>query len=396
MRSLKIILGTESFPPNISGAAIYTHLLTKYLAQKGHKIWVLTPLVEKRSLDKENFKVISLPSFPNPFRRGFRVAFLPRVRIAKIVKEIKPDLIHLHSPVSICSSLLKIGQRERIPVVATHHFSLEFVLSYLGWLKLFSPFVRKVLCFYLSRFYNQCALVLIPTKTVARDLKNFGVISPLKVISHGVDLKRFSSLKSDFLKAKIRTQFGLEAKPIVLYLGRIDVDKNIETLIGAIPFVLKKKGAHFIFVGSGDKVEFFKNLAKQKGLKNSVSFLGPIPHESPDLPKIYQMADIFVNPSAIETQSLVVLEAMATGLPIVAANSGALPEIVRNGKNGFLFPAIDSSFLAQKIIILLKDEKLAKKMGKESLKMVTPHDREKNFRKVESRLRTVARINASL
>lgn len=369
---MKIIIGSESFYPNISGVAISTELLAENLSRLGYEISVFAPSTNHQTYWEKykNFQILRIKSLPNPFRKNFRVTIYPKKEISQAVEKIKPDLIHLQDPTSICSQLKAIAKRKKIPLVINHHFSLEYVLSYLKYLKPFHPIIKKILIAYLIKFYNFADELICPTDTVKEELSSWNIKIPITTISNGVDLERFFSYSSPVY---IRTKFHLPNNPMVLYLGRIDQDKSIEVLIKAIPMVVKKTNAHFLMVGSGNKLSSIKKMVEKMGIKQAVHFLGSIEHDSRDLVEVYQISKIFAIPSSIETQSIVTLEAMAAGLPIVAANAGALPELVKDGENGFLFEPGSTISLAKCIIRILKDKKLADKMKKKSLEIITEH-----------------------
>lgn len=262
---MKIIIGSESFSPNISGVAIHAKLLAENLSKRGHQVYVFAPSKSLKSHydDSEaKYKIFRLRSVPNPFREGFRVAFLPGRIILREVKRINPDIIHLQDPTSICSALLKSAKKNDIPVIVTNHFSLEYVISYLGYLKPFHKQIKYVLMRYLSRFYNKCDYIFCPTETVKKDLIKWGITKPIQAISNGVDLERFFSYSSPM---QIRLKYHLPMNPIVLYVGRINIDKNIDVIIKAIPLVLKKINAHFLFIGDGDDLNKLQKLAKKQG-----------------------------------------------------------------------------------------------------------------------------------
>lgn len=365
----KIIIGSASFFPNISGVATTTQVLAKHLAKDGWQVFVFAPSQFFKTFEDSSFpeyKVIRFRSIPNPFRKGFRVSAFSKGQIIQKVAQIQPDIIHLQDPTSICSALLKASQRFKIPVVITNHFYLDYIISYVGFLKIFGKQIRAVLRRYLTRFYNQCQYVICPTETVKRELIKWGVKQPIVAISNVVDLSRFyahENLGNFYLK------YHLPNNPLVLYFGRVDKDKEVSVLIKAIPLVLKEIEAHFVIGGAGDELEKLKTFAESLGLEGKISWLGWIKHESEDLPKIYQAAKVFVIPNRHETQSIVTLEAMAAGLPIVAADSGALPELVQNNQNGYLFHPGDEKDLANKIVSLLKDEQKRKQMAEKSLEI---------------------------
>ena len=374
-------MGSESFNPSISGVAISTELLAENLSRLGYEIFVFSPSTTHKTYWEKykNFQILRIKSLPNPFRKDFRVTALPKKDIANAVQRINPDIIHLQDPTSICSQLKAIAKKKRIPLVITHHFSLDYVISYLKYLKPFHPQIKKILTAYLIKFYNSIDELICPTDTIKQELSRWDIKTPITIISNGVDLERFFSYSSPVY---IRSKFHLPTNPIVLYLGRIDQDKNVEVLIKAIPKVVKETTAHFLIAGSGSKLPSIRKMVEKMGIKQVIHFLGNIDHNSRDLVEVYQISEVFTIPSAIETQSIVTMEAMAAGLPIVAANGGALPELVKNGGNGFLFEPGNSDSMAKCIIKILKDKKITNKMKKKSLEIIAEHESSKCIEKV--------------
>lgn len=379
---MKVILGSESFPPNISGVSTATVNLAENLVKNGHEAFVFTPGRNFRSKIDSSFKkyqVHRLNSFPNPFRHGYRVTLVSDWEIERLVEKIQPDVIHLQDPAMIGQALRRVGKKLDIPVIITNHFSLEYALSYFKAFRLFTPLLRSELIAYLVLFYNKCNAVVTPTETFRKQIENWGVKVPVQAISNGIQIEKFLEQYSEAKISHTRAKFNLSDKPIILYLGRVDTDKSIDVLIQSMPKVLAKTSAHFVVVGTGGEVENLKILVKKLGAEQSITFLGFVDHNSPDFVGLYKAASIFAIPSTIETQSIVTLEAMSSGLPIIAARAGALPELVHNHKNGFLFKPGDFNEASKRIIQILTNPKIAKKMGKESVKIAMTHQMNRAF-----------------
>ncbi len=381
-RIMKIILGTESFPPNISGVATATKNLAENLSAAGHQVYVFCPGKTFRShLDKNyiKYQVIRLKSIINPFRKGFRITFVSEMEMDRRIKEIKPDIIHLQDPASIGLVLREVGKKNKVPVMITNHFSLEYALSYVKFLSPLMPVLRTGLIKYLVNFYNHCDLVVTPTETFRKQIENWGVKIPVRAVSNGIKTAIFHQDFSDEELKNFREKYHLPTNKIVLYVGRVDKDKSIDVLISSIPEVLKKVNAHFIIAGSGGQLEEIKKLAADLNITNDVTFLGFIKHDSQDFPMLYKSSSIFAIPSTIETQSIVTLEALSANLPVVAAKAGALPELVKNDINGYLFKPGNSRELADHIVSILKDQSLAKKMGRQSFDLALHHEMKRTF-----------------
>ncbi|ACA60553.1 glycosyltransferase [Candidatus Desulforudis audaxviator] len=381
---MKVVIGSESFYPNVSGVAVTTMNLASHLAGKGHEVTVIVPSPSRQSYQErlaDGLTVQRIGSFPNPFRRDFRVTFFPRALVGRILDQCTPDIIHLQDPASIGCALLSEAGKRRIPVVISHHFTLDYVLAYLWFLKPVHGPLRRWLTSRMIRFYNSCRYVITPSQTVMCQLELAGLKTRTKVISNGVDLNRFFAYEPP---SSIRAALQLPNQPIVLYVGRIDPEKSLDTLIRAIPIVLARHKVHFVLCGGGNLLEALKKQLRKNGLTNSVTLMGPLEYHSELLPRIYQLATCFVIPSGMETQSIVTLEAMASGLPVVAARAAALPELVVDGDNGLLFRFGDDQDLAAKINLLLEDEEMRRQMGRRSLENVVRHELERSLNQIEA------------
>jgi 1,2-diacylglycerol 3-alpha-glucosyltransferase len=231
----------------------------------------------------------------------------------------------------------------------------------------------------ISDFYDQCDWVVGVTDTAVRTLKNGEVRREARVISNGVDLARFQPRpRNDNLARRL----GIPRKPTVLYTGRLDADKCMDVWVGSIPYVLEQMDAHFIIGGNGTDRARLENNVARLGLASHVSFPGFLASE--DYPGVYSLADVFAISSPTELQSIVTLEAAASGLPLVAVNAGALPELVQNGLNGFHFEPGNSRQMAEALVRVLKDPGLQRRMGRESRKIALGHDLWGAMRKYEA------------
>jgi glycosyltransferase involved in cell wall biosynthesis len=313
-----------------------------------------------------------------------KVSYLASLHTRKILDDFKPDIIHIQDPFFISQSLAFEAKKRKIPVIATQHSSLKFPLFYLKLPKFLQKTTEKTMARVLAAFINNyCKILITPSEFIKKQVIKWEINIPVEVISNGVNLDDFvqSRVSEEFLK-KYKIEDFI-SKPIILYSGRIDKDKNLETLIKAIPLILKEADVNFLFLGGGDlKEKLICQLAnKEYPFKENVCFLGPIGPQ--DLPNFYRLATLFVMPSPIEAQSLATMEAMASGLPVVAAKKGALPELVKNRENGFLVEAFNPKEYAEAIIEIIKNKNLRKKLEKKSLELIVPHDCEKTFQKIE-------------
>ncbi len=382
---MKIVMITDTYPPNINGAALAAERLALELAKRNHKIYVIAPSTSfKHHIAQQDnitvYRVRSIPVFIEKTQE-FRVSPQPlhEKEVIKIIKDIKPDIIHVNEPWLLGLSAIKIGKKEGIPVIATHHFMPENLVHYLH----FPPKIEKIITVTIWKWYAKLcknfAYVICPTQVAADLLKKYATDIKLKVISNGIDLKYFNKDNNgEYLKKK----YTIQKKPTILFVGRLDKEKNIDVLIRALGLLKHKLDFQLVIVGQGKEKLPLRKLAVSEGMQESVIFTGFLPVK--DLPNIYGIADIFAMPSIAELQSLVTMEAMASGLPIIAANAVALPHLVHDNDNGFLFTPGNEKDMAQKLLVLLENKELRKKMGRRSLAIIKQHDIKNIVKEVES------------
>lgn len=370
---MRIILVTDTYTNYANGCGYFTYRLAQKLKERGHKVAIITPSRSiKNSIEDESgvarYGVSSLPAF---FQEKFRFSprFLIKRKIRQIVKNFEPDIIHLQNHYLIGREIANIAFESGIPIIGTNHFMPENLLFYLHLPSKMEIFAKTFAWKHFSSLYKKLDFVTAPTKSAADILKKIGFTKEVLPISNGIDLEVFSPSKKN---NKIKIKYGIPLdKKIVLYVGRLDKDKELETVVRAIPFI-KESGFHFVFVGIGKERLALEKLALELGVLKFITFTGFIPDD--ELPQIYSSADIFVMAGLVELQSIATMEAMASGLSVIAADALALPELAHHNENGFLFPSRDSKNLAMYLDTLLSNQSLRKKMGEKSLEIIKKHD----------------------
>lgn len=371
---MKILLATESYYPNIDGGAIAQNNLVKWLTKKGHNLEVIAPgssfLNKTEVLD--DVKIHRTCAIPLPFYMNSRYFFspFPLFKIGKIIRDFRPDVVHVCSPYPVGVSAMIWARKYNIPVLGSIHLLPENMFSPMLHLKDFDIFKNFSWC-YLTYFFNLLDWNTIPTETGAKIYQKHGLNKKVTAISNGLDSRVFNS---DNNGGYLRKKFDLPDKKIVLCTGRITEEKNLEVFIKSIPYVLEKIDAHFVLVGGGGEYkQRLIDLSDGLGVKDDITFTGFLDWE--DYPNIYDLADVFALPAESELQSIVTLEAVSSGLPVVLVNKGALPELAGNN-NGFLFPPKNSQVMADKIIKILSDDELRKKMAENSIELANKHSKE--------------------
>lgn len=369
---MNILYATETYLPTINGASIFTCKLALEMFRRGHEVSVITVSSDFKShIQKEdNVMVYRLPSFPTILKPSQRMGIFNRARIFELIKQIKPDLAHIQNHFFIGSSALEAANRLKIPAIGTNHMGPGDVSHFLPLPDFMVNLIDKLIWKHLAGVFNKCAYLTAPSKFAFALFAKYGVNLPGEVISNGVELDMFTPAKSG-RETRLKEKHSLPDKPIVLYAGRLEPGKGLEVWIRSIPYVLEKAEAHFILVGPGISKKALQKLARSLKIEKNISFVDPMPYA--EMPDFYRLADLFAISSIIETQGLVVLEAMASGLPVVAADFAALPELVKDGENGFLFEAGHSKMMGEKITKILNDPDLARIMGEKSLEFAKEH-----------------------
>lgn len=378
---MKILFGTDNFYPNVNGSANFTYELIKGLVRNGHEVFVIAPskkfkntVIKDRGITIYGIRSVMIPNMIYP---SFRIPITAgSTRIRAIIEKTNPDVIHIQDHFMIGSKTAKEGKKLGIPLVGTNHFLPENFIHY------FYPpkFVKKTLSRFawkqFIRVYKHLDLITTSTKTAANLIKNLGLENPIVSISCGIDLNRFQPKNNgDYLKKRYKIA---SSNPVVLFVGRLDKEKRIDVLIKAFVDVLPSVHAKLVIAGKGAERSNLVKLTKRLGVDKDVIFTGFVTEK--DLPFLYRIADVFAIASIAELQSIVTMEALASGLPVVATKAIALPELVHNGKNGYLFNEGDTKTLAKQIVEILTNTPLKKKMSEESLKIIKSHDMNKTIK----------------
>jgi len=368
---MRIMIVTDQYPPMVGGVPTVTRSLATDFANRGHQVWVVAPSYGSRDVRRlENkVRVYRFSSFELPTYEDLRIPFLPFVPLRNLIKKSDPDIIHIHSPVVLGNIAQLLAGGLRKPVIATNHYLPINMSRSLTSDPLIGKHFSNVSYTYLVHFYNRCEYVTAPTQTALNLLYKHGLHAPTRAISNGIDLKKFTPGPSD---PHIRQRFNLPLdRPLALHVNRLFEEKRIDVLLDAVPKL--KSDTQIALVGTGPAESELRAQVDRLGINDRVSFLGYV--RDADLLLLRRCSDLFTIPSEADLQSLATMEAMACGLPVIAANSYALPELVHHEKNGFLFQAGNADELAHAIDILVGDGELRKGMGEESLKIIQKHDR---------------------
>jgi glycosyltransferase involved in cell wall biosynthesis len=402
---LRVMIVTDQYEPMVGGVPTVTRELARGLAERGHAVAVVAPSPGRRGRTAAAglVTVTFRGSVRWPWYEGQRLGLLPAAAARRLITAFAPDAAHIHSPLTLGRAARPAARRRHVPVVYTNHYLPANVHPSSPETAPARPRSRAAAISgtvadaavdtafygYLTGFANRCDRVTAPTATALRLLRDHGLRAPSQVVSNGVDLDAFAPGPPD---QELRRRYGLpDGRPVVLSVGRLSPEKRADVLIEAAARLAGPE-AVLALAGTGPDSGRLRALAERLGVSARVRFLGFVP--GADLPGLYRLADVFAIASQAELQSLVTMEAMASGLPVVAVDAGALGELVHAGENGFLTRpgpvTAEAAAMADCLDLLGRDPALRGKMSKASLRIIGPHDRDRVLARWESIYRALA------
>lgn len=414
---MKIVISTDIYYPMINGVAVFSRNLAAGLKKRGHKVMVLAPSIDgefKIEKDEEyGFTVVRLKSmkihvYPDqinkvPEAKDFLGVKLPKIyyknglnvslncysTIKKILDDFQPDIIHDQTPGPVALAVFHYAKKRDIPLVSTDHAYPDNLTQQLKLPHIAKKPINSMMNKYFVSFLKRSEYATMPTEQAVADLipqkrKPFKV--PVEALSNGIDLSRFAKGRAN---KEIYEEYGIpKDKPIVLYVGRVDPEKSLDVLMDAYIKAQKKvPDAHLVVVGDGTARPKLEAQIEKAGLSGQAHFLGRVIGDN--LPQLYRTGTVFAITSKTETQSIVLMEAMASGLPCVAVDAGAIHELVKTNKNGYLCQADDSDEVAKSLVKILSDKDRQEKMSEESVKRAAKHDISHTLTRMEEIYNTV-------
>lgn len=372
---MRIAYVSQPYPPMISGAAIVVENLARGMATRGHSTLVIaaSDCGKAYTKDHDNHKVVRLCSVTNPARARQRFVLASRGKIRREIAGFRPHIIHIHDILSMGAIALRIGQRMQIPVIGTIHQLPWFICAYLPPYPGLQKLVERRLWAYGRWLNKQCELMIVPTPTISQIVDSRGGFHTA-AISNGIDLARFTPTPEHLAHAdRLYQQLGLDSEqPIILHVGRLDVEKRVDLVVRAAAKALKRTRAQLLVVGDGTCRSDLVDLAGDLGIGDRSFFPGYLDPET-EIPDVYRIASVFVTASEIETQGLVLLEALASGIPVVAVDATCIPELITDKVNGHLVQAGDLGAMSSRILDILSDPAKARQMGMNGRKIAQGH-----------------------
>lgn len=370
---MRILITGCTYYPSRNGQSIFTINLAEGLAAQGNHVLAVIPSLdgketffERNGVMVQKVRAVDL-SWIHP---ETAMTFFPGPQVREILDRFHPDIIHIHDHYPISNTFVREARRRGIRVVGTNHFVPDNLAPYVPGSDHFKNILSKIMWRWMLFTFNQLDFATAPSRTAAEILREQKIRLPVYPISCGVDTKRFKP-DNTLDRAFWRRKYNLDPeKPVFLFVGRIDSEKKIDVLLKALK-IRNKNDIQLAIAGGGSNKKHLEQLAKTFHLEQQVRFLGFVPNE--DLPLLINAVDVFTMPSEAELLSIASLEAMACAKPLLLANARALPELVHEGLNGFLFQAGNPKDAAKKMDLLIEQSSFWESMGKESLHLVQSH-----------------------
>lgn len=365
---MTIVIGAETFPPDVNGAAKFAVRLGAGLSERGHRVVIVAPSPDKdfglrkethEGIEFEVYRLRSWKWFNHPWVR-FALPWEVNRDSAVILDEVKPDAVHIQSHINVGWGIARQAHKRGIRLVATNHFMPENAAQFVPIPQFMITLLVRMLWAFARTTYSRCDAVTTPTARAADYLENAVKISGVSAISCGLNVSNY------------RPVMGKRTEPFALFVGRVEQEKHIEELLFAANRFTATE-LRVVIAGGGDDRERLEKIVRERGLADRVTFAGLV--DDAQLVQLLSDAAVFVMPSTAELQSIATMEAMASGLPVVAANAMALPHLVHDGENGFLYEPRDIEGLERGLRSILEsgtDRYIA--MQKASLSIVAAHD----------------------
>ena len=349
---LKIVIVTETWPPEINGVALSLLQLCKGLQKQGHKILLIRPQQKQRCTqfvpNKECLVLAqSIPRYPT-----LKFGWPQFLKVSHAIEDFEPDVVHIVTEGPLGLATLQVAKNKKIPISSGFHSAFQDFSRFFDLAFLVKPIQR-----YLCWFHNNTQLTCVPSQDTAHSLQALGVNCPIAVVGRGVDVECFHP---QYASAQLRRRWGADDQTtVLLYVGRLSPEKEVDVIIQAY-IALQKSNQQktlLVIVGDGPEATKLKHLSAQ----NKVIFTGSL--SGTRLSEAYASADVFVFASQVETFGNVVLEAMASGLAVVAYDRACAHQYVKHQQSGWLCTVGDTTSFVRQIQQLPQREVL-KHMGK--------------------------------
>lgn len=329
---MNIAMMTNTYLPHVGGVARSVSSFTEEYRRRGHRVLVVAP--EFAGAPKHEPDVVRVPAIQNFNGSDFAVVLPLFSNLADALDAFCPDLIHAHHPYLLGMTALREARTRNLPLVFTHHTRYEY---YTHYVPMDSPALKRFVIELATRYANLCDLVFAPSESIAKLLRQRGVKTAIEVVPTGVRLEQFEHGDGQGM----RKSLGIPQEAFVVgHVGRLAPEKNLGFLAKAVAdFLARHPAAHFLIAGRGPCEDDIHHHCHTLGVADRLHLIGVLVDQH--LANAYHAMDVFAFASRSETQGLVLVEAMAASVPVVALDAPGVREVVEDQSNGRLVMSED-------------------------------------------------------
>jgi glycosyltransferase involved in cell wall biosynthesis len=321
---------TNTYLPHVGGVARSVSTFAEEYRKRKHRVLVVAPEFQGKALPPRAAAIVERVPAIQKFNDSDFSVKLPLVGgLTPRLEAFEADIVHAHHPFLLGDTALRVGATKNVPVIFTHHTRYE---DYTHYVPFDSPALKEVAINLSTHFANLCDAVIAPSESLARLIRRRGVEVPIRVVPTGIDVAAFAAGDGPRFRAKLRLP---EDAFIVGHVGRLAPEKNLEYLAEAVAqFLHRSPASRFLVVGAGPSEDKLKEICARHRVGDRLILAGKQTGRA--LADAYNAMDVFAFASFSETQGMVLSEAMAAGLPVVALNASGVREVMSDGKNGFM------------------------------------------------------------
>jgi len=328
---MKICMFTNTYLPHVSGVANSVAAFAEDVSQMGHRVLVVAPTFPGMDAEREeNEEILRVPAIQNFNGSDFSVRIPVPFIIGNRIDEFKPDLIHSHHPFMMGDAAMRTALRLNLPLIFTHHTRYE---EYTHYVPADSAAMKRFVVSLTTEYANMCSHVIAPSQSIADLIRKRDVKTPVAIIPTGIDTAAFAAGQGERFRMRMKIP---KRQPIIGHVGRLAPEKNLAYLTYAVADVIKNKlpSGYFLAVGSGPSETQIKDIFEENRIADHLILPGRLTGQA--LHDAYKAMDLFVFSSTSETQGMVLAEAMAAGIPVIALDASGAREVVKDRENGRL------------------------------------------------------------
>ena len=327
---MNICMMTNTYLPHVGGVARSVSTFAEEFRKRKHRVLVIAPEFEGKPLPPRAAALVErVPAIQKFNGSDFSVKLPMIAGLTPRLDAFEADVIHAHHPFLLGDTALRIAASKNAPVIFTHHTRYE---DYTHYVPFDSPTLKEVAINLSTHFANLCDGVIAPSESIARLIRRRGVEVPIRVVPTGIDVEFFAAGDG----ARFRSKMKISEKAFVVgHVGRLAPEKNLSYLAEAVAlFVKRTPNAVFLVVGGGPSEDSLKEVFMKHGIPDRLVLGGKQTGRA--LADAYNAMDVFAFASFSETQGMVLAEAMAAGLPVVALNASGVREVMNDRVNGYM------------------------------------------------------------